>query len=347
MRVFIYEYTCGAGAVEPAANPIRREGLAMLETVLDDFTRVPGVEPICLVHERCAPHLRSDLPRQILAGAEVEQFQALAGAADYTLIIAPEFDSLLETRCRWAEEAGSRLLGPSPEAVSLTGDKLALGKHLRQHGVSTPPVRRQSDKVQKKDFPLVIKPRHGAGSRATLLLSRPGDLDAGLARARAETGTDELLLQPLMPGRSVSVAFLVGPQAQVPLLPAAQHLSADGRFRFLGGSLPLPGALARRAVELAGRSVAAVPGLRGYVGVDLVLGQDGDVVLEINPRITTSYVGLRAMTPDNLAEAMLRVVRGMAFPALRWRPGSVRFWPDGRLRLSTGPLKPKSYSSTP
>jgi predicted ATP-grasp superfamily ATP-dependent carboligase len=149
-----------------------------------------------------------------------------------------------------------------------------------------------------------------------------------------------------MPGRPVSVAFLVGPQAQVPLMPAAQLLSADGRFRYLGGTLPLAGALARRAVELAGRAVAAVPGLRGFVGVDLVLGQHGDVVLEINPRLTTSYVGLRAMTPDGLAEAMLRMVRGMAFPALRWRPGSVRFWPDGRLRLSTGSLRPKPYSST-
>jgi predicted ATP-grasp superfamily ATP-dependent carboligase len=54
--------------------------------------------------------------------------------------------------------------------------------------------------------------------------------------------------------------------------------------------------------------------LRGYIGIDLVLGvePDGsdDFVVEINPRPTTSYVGLRAAARTNLAEAMLRIAEG-------------------------------------
>jgi hypothetical protein len=66
---------------------------------------------------------------------------------------------------------------------------------------------------------------------------------------------------------------------------------------------------------LALRSLDAMPHPpHGYVGVDLILGNDpaggADRVLEINPRLTTSYVGLRAAAKTNLAEAMLAVCRG-------------------------------------
>jgi predicted ATP-grasp superfamily ATP-dependent carboligase len=57
-----------------------------------------------------------------------------------------------------------------------------------------------------------------------------------------------------------------------------------------------------------------MPPCTGYVGVDLILGGDPDghedAVIEINPRLTTSYVGLRAVAEQNLAEQMLRVAHG-------------------------------------
>jgi hypothetical protein len=58
----------------------------------------------------------------------------------------------------------------------------------------------------------------------------------------------------------------------------------------------------------------ALPQTHGYVGVDLVLGEapDGseDFAIEVNPRVTTSYVGLRATIAENLAVQMLNAVRG-------------------------------------
>ena len=53
-----------------------------------------------------------------------------------------------------------------------------------------------------------------------------------------------------------------------------------------------------------------------------------DYVIEINPRLTTSYVGLRAIFNENLAEAMLKVALGKS-PCLTMKPGRVRFSADG------------------
>ncbi len=300
----------------------------MLSAVLDDLKRVEDVSTVTLLAGEvcpCGPDERS-------------LFRELAAGADWSLVIAPEFDGILARRCRWVLEAGGRLLGPSPEAVERTADKLALASILARQGVPTPPCYAVPSEVACR-LPAVLKPRDGAGSQAMCRVGAWPDLERCLAAMRAERPDAEMVLQPLVLGEAMSVAFLLGPGQLLALPPAAQLLSADGRFRYLGGTVPLPPALARRATSLGLRAVGAVPDLRGYVGVDLILGQadDGsaDQVIEMNPRLTTSYIGLRALARSNLAEAMLRVVGGQPVGELSWHAGPVHFQADGTVSGAT------------
>jgi predicted ATP-grasp superfamily ATP-dependent carboligase len=334
--IFLYEYTCAALAPQDVPPSLRAEGRAMFTAVAEDLARVPGVEVVGLVHEAFDETEVAGC-RWIRTRAEEDACRALAATAAYTLLIAPEFADLLAARCRWVLEAGGRLLGPGPDAVRLTADKLALARHLHAHGVPTPVCHLADDPLALAAlrFPVVCKPRHGAGSLATYLVNAPEDLAAALAASAAEMPADQAILQSFHLGLPVSIAFLIGPRQILPLLPASQQLSPDGRFRYAGGSLPLPPALAERAVALGRRAVEAVPGLRGYVGVDLVLGHaaDGrdDQVIEINPRLTTSYIGLRALVETNLALALLRIAEGDASVRVAWRGGAVDFTADGRV----------------
>ena len=53
---------------------------------------------------------------------------------------------------------------------------------------------------------------------------------------------------------------------------------------------------------LARRVGRAMPGLRGFVGIDLVWhAQRGPVLIEVNPRVTCAYVGLSQALGRNLA----------------------------------------------
>jgi predicted ATP-grasp superfamily ATP-dependent carboligase len=65
-----------------------------------------------------------------------------------------------------------------------------------------------------------------------------------------------------------------------------------------------------REVETIALQVArALPGLRGFVGFDLVAAPQGPVVIEVNPRLTCAYVGLSQRLGRNLARDVLAIFR--------------------------------------
>jgi predicted ATP-grasp superfamily ATP-dependent carboligase len=50
----------------------------------------------------------------------------------------------------------------------------------------------------------------------------------------------------------------------------------------------------------------ALPGLRGFVGIDVVWhARRGPVAIEVNPRVTSAYVGLSGTLRRNLAADVL------------------------------------------
>jgi predicted ATP-grasp superfamily ATP-dependent carboligase len=224
------------------------------------------------------------------------------------------------------------VLGPDDTTIELASDKHRTAEHLQAHGVAAPsgmPLEAGERPPRSFDYPAVWKRRDGAGSLDVRLL-RTAD-EAELAEPHGVPSR----LERFLPGLACSVAWLCGPNGRHPLPPCRQHLSNDGRFTYMGGSTPLPPPLATRAVELSRRAIQSLPHPRGYLGVDLVLGEDaegrGNGVIEINPRLTTSYVGLRAICQGNLAQAMLDAANGRA-QDLEFSSRRIEFSADGTVR---------------
>jgi len=173
---------------------------------------------------------------------------------------------------------------------------------------------------------IVEKPWDGAGCERTAILDVRGDHAATVPR-----GESVMVQQVFVPGLPVSVSFVVH-GAAVRALPAGrQVIERRGNvLTYRGGGLPLDPALSERATALARRAIDAVPGLHGFVGVDLILADEpaGDRVIEINPRLTVSYVGLRALCRTNLASAIID-----PDAPLHWTDRVVRFDATGRVSM--------------
>jgi predicted ATP-grasp superfamily ATP-dependent carboligase len=336
MRIFLYEFITGGGLLTVGGDgfpsSLLAEGSAMIRALAADLAALPAIEVTALRDGRL---IGFELPscRTIdvnTAAAEEEAFQRYAAEGDWSVVIAPETGGQLLKKCQLVETAGGRLLGPSIEIVRLAGHKQATAEHLARHGIPVPEGRLiESGQPWPTNFryPAVAKPVGGVGSCGLRRIEH--------WRSEKSPPNETMRLEQFQPGLSASVAFLCGPTGRFALAPCRQRLSGDARFTYLGGSLPLEHSLAERATLLAERAVATLTNPLGYLGVDLVLGPDetgkDDVVIEINPRLTTSYVGLRASARENLAGAMLAIADGRT-AELSFREEALEFDANGTVR---------------
>lgn len=313
MRLFLYEYATAQPFLD-VPESIRREGRAMFDALRRDALAIPNLELLTL-----------ECP---FAAEERMRFQSLAAKGDWSLIIAPETEGILLERCRWVDEAGGRFLGPTAEAIQRTGDKWETYLAWTKWGIKTAETWLGPSPLKCQR--VVRKLREGAGSQGMEIV-HPRQIG---------TVDPRWLFQEYIPGQAVSFAVLIDPVGnRLPLLPASQHLAQDGSFRYLGGSLPVDASLTKRVISLAMHALDAIPGLCGFVGVDLVLGEntDGsqDYAIEINPRLTTSYVGLRTMAEDNLLGLLLDMAAGREVLPIRWKQGHVTFDALGQVQWLT------------
>jgi hypothetical protein len=329
-HLFVYEFVSGGGwwsvDAELPAGGLLREGSAMLRALAGDLARFADVA--VLQDSRCPIAIEGAEVFSVASAAEERRgFAACRQRADWTIVIAPEFAGHLRTRCQWVEQSGGRLLSPGSDFVAIAGDKQETADRLASAGLPVPRGFLMSQRAAPGSFrfPGVLKPRDGAGS---LGLQRVADWEQALAAVRPGSG---YRLEEYQAGLPASVSLLSGPGTCVVLPACSQILSDDGRFRYLGGLTPLPDDLQRRAEQWARRVAAAMPPTTGYWGIDLVLGDavDGseDCIIEVNPRLTTSYLGLRRVVRGNLAHAMYLTACGQPVD-LSYDPAPVQFAAD-------------------
>lgn len=306
MRIFVFEFFSGGGlAGRPLPPAIAHEGDMMLAALLSDLAELPGVEVVAGRDPRL-PRVAASQALNPLAGEDTSAFYARGLAlADAAWPTAPETGGVLERLGRQTVVAGKTLLGCRPDAVRLAASKRGTAKVLRDAGIAVAPTFSHADRPPRRAGAWVTKPDDGAGCEDSHLLP-----DWSAARARLATDPDRLIAQPWIEGQAMSLSMLCHRGTARLLSCNRQQVGIDDSRLTLQNIVvnAFPDRNGRFA-ELAGNIAAAIPGLWGYVGVDLILTRHGSVVLEINPRLTTSYCGLRQAVGVNTAAEVLGLLR--------------------------------------
>jgi predicted ATP-grasp superfamily ATP-dependent carboligase len=289
MKLLLLEHitaTCPQSPSTPAG--LLREGSQMLQWLVRAHGPLASSTRV-MIHPDWAA-LAAPLPW--VAYGE-EEWQRQLEWADAVLAVAPESDGILLGLAQQVNAAGVLWLGCSPDAIALATSKWRTTTTLQAAGIASVPTHRfkwdgnwplPPDSI-KGDW--VTKPDDGCGCLGQL---RHDSLAA--ARAYLELHP-QLVLQPWLEGLPKSLCLWVGGPDQVQVL-AVSHQNIQ-----LNQGQPqlISLAVAAQPVEdchrqLAAAVVRAIPGLAGMVGIDFMEGPRGLVVLEVNPRMTTSFTGL-------------------------------------------------------
>ncbi len=336
MRILVFEYITGGGMLgETIPRSLAREGELMLTALLGDLSELPEVRTVTLRDGRLPVSDRAfsgtewifldrkdDLERRL--DNEIE-------CCDAVWPIAPETGGVLERICRRVEAAGKTLLASSGDGVSLAASKFATVKRLEKNGVPAIPTF-ALDASTSLEFPLVVKPDDGVGCEGARIVETGDEWEAWAAEVDAPT---RYVAQPLVEGEplSLSVLFCHG-KARLLSCNRQRIVRSRGGFSLRGCEVGAirTGLAAYQA--LADRLAEAMPELWGYVGVDVLRCEQGLKVLEVNPRLTTSYAGLRQSLGVNPAALVLESWRSGTLPEVRPLAGKaieihLESWDDG------------------
>lgn len=295
MTLFIYEHlTSGALSGEPYSASLMHEGDAMLQAITTDLVALG--HNIALMRD-------ARLDNTIFNHSQLEQFivhspatyqsiwQQAINTYQQFLIIAPETDGILARLVETLEQQGKTVLGCDAATTRLCSDKLASYQHLQQHGFSSPATLLATDwlTLAHPTALWIIKPRDGAGCETTYLL------DTSQVQARLpqliKQNEQALLVQPYIKGQNLSLSLFIDDDSVELLSVNIQHINVSQQQLSLIHCEPMRQDQLdeTEALELAQSIHATMPALWGFVGIDLIKTSDKIWVIEINPRLTSSY----------------------------------------------------------
>ena len=331
MRLLVYEHVSGGGVADaeiPAS--VLSEGFGMLQTLISDF-KAAGHNVTTTLDSRIAklnPPLAADCAVPVFSCRETQtRLRELSEQADAAYVVAPETDGVLQSFVEMVEQTGVTSLNCAASAIGKVSDKAGFCEVMRKLGVSLPEMRVFSvtddlkairKAVRTLGFPLIFKPSDGVSCGGLSAVRNEEQVVGAVEKIKKEPASKHFLVQELVKGTAASVSLLSTGSDAVPISLNLQDVKIEtpgACSSYGGGMVPFDGPLKLEAFEVAKKLVNSVPGLRGYVGVDFVLTEKEAVAIEVNPRLTTSYVGLRSVVGFNLAQAIVDNVLKGELPA--------------------------------
>jgi acetyl-CoA carboxylase biotin carboxylase subunit len=251
---------------------------------------------------------------------------ALAKGVD---AIHPGYGFLSENEpfARKVEDAGLTFIGPRPETIALTGNKLAARRIAREAGlkVLAGPGIPMNKNLEELDvsFPVMVKAISGGGGRGIRVAHNAEELiemiEMARREARASFGSDGIYLEPFISSaRHIEVQIAGDGQGNILIL-GERECSIQRRRQKLVEEAPAPGlSEAQRAeVHNYARSVGQALNYRNLGTVEFLLDRNGEFFfIEVNPRIQVEHPVTELVVGLDLVRMQLKLA---AYGDLTWR----------------------------
>lgn len=316
------EFITGGGlSAEALPDSLVQEGALMRDALLCDLAQLGRFEIITMHDVRLKPSALAARSVAVSPGQFRQVFTDALGQVELVWLVAPESDgTLLELSelCYDAHGKGALFMGCGYDATLTGTSKTLCFEALQAANIYTLPTHAGEDLMQPEYFSRlteladrrwVAKPEDGAGCEGIGLFASLTDLKAWI---KQENRYLHYLAQPYQQGIAASFSMLCRNGKAWLLSCNQQHVVCDGgQFRLSGITVNGMSSYWQRFETIARKVARMLPDALGYVGVDVIVDSESDhkvYVVEINPRLTTSYVGLGDALECNPAKLILDCV---------------------------------------
>ena len=332
-QVFIFEFICGGGFNKTSIpTSLLCEGFGMLRSIISDFKSL-NFSITTILDSRIfflSPLLKVDEVIQVGAkDNHLKLFEKYVNKANYIFIIAPEFSNILYNLTKIAKNSNKTILSVNLEGIKLGTSKFKTYMFFKNCNINTPktyliPFKNGEidpkfilHKLKELKQPIIIKPVDGVGAESILYFENSNELNEFLLSRNQYIDPERYyILQEYIKGDDLS-ASLIGTglnlnyKVKSPIILSinTQFLllgSFNRKSEYFGGSTP-----AESYQEIYENLKVIInhsdfSKIKGYYGIDFIRKENKLIyLLEINPRLTTSYIGLRNTINFNPVELML------------------------------------------
>lgn len=315
--IFVCEFiTAGGFSAEDLPPSLLGEGLLMRDALLKDIAALHRYDIVTCHDARIQAPALAQKSVAVTKNHFDQVFDDLLLEADMVWLIAPETDGVLLNLTQRCVANNVQLIGCGEQAIKIASYKTLTSEALQAAGIPTLPVFSaknwlalfETDSALLAQNAWIAKPEDGAGCDGIYLFEKKEKLADWL---RAGNASQNHICQPYQAGIAASFSMLCK-SGQAWLLSAnLQHLAQEESTLKLRG-ITLNGFedADKAFTQLAKKIAQMLPDALGYIGVDIVIAPDTSniFVIEINPRLTTSYVGLGEASRQNMAELILNCV---------------------------------------
>jgi len=325
LKLFVCEFITGGGlCAEALPASLVKEGALMRDALLADLIELDGYEIVTTHDARLAasPLVKSSL--QVDSSFE-DSFKRMLTQVDLVWLIAPESNGTLLKLSEMCYESDVIYLGCEFDSTLIGTSKSLAYEALDEAKIFTIPTIAGDDFVQDTDFTVakslqalshsrwVAKPEDGAGCDGIKVFD---DLQKLMTWLKQGDRYLNYIIQPYQQGIAASLSMLCRAGKGWLLSCNKQHISLNSdMFNLTGITVNGMQAYWQRFETLARKIAKMLPDAAGYIGVDVIVDVESDkiYVVEINPRLTSSYVGLREAIGHNPVKIILESIKDSKF----------------------------------
>ncbi len=294
-----------------------QEGELMRDALLRDLSQLPYQISTTVDARLARPEFCDDCAGIYAHDNAWEIWQQQIRQADAVWLIAPETDGLLKKLTQLAVLQGKPVLGCGIAGLEMASQKLATCLALAKAQIHTI-AGYTIENWPGIDGQWVVKPNDGAGCADTLYIEKA---DAVVDWIAHNHRIHNHVIQPYQHGVAASISCVMHQGRAYVLSCNKQWISIENNvFHYAGSQVNGMQHLWDHFELLAQKIAESEMDLNGYIGIDVIVkADDAIVVVEINPRLTTSYAGLAQATGQNPAQLVINALTQADFkwPALQ------------------------------